>query len=59
MGALSLSRLAAFLLRLTQSRTQFHYECVGLKSAPKGEWYCDDCMVVLNIDPKTMKPATS
>ncbi|GAA5995556.1 uncharacterized protein JCM10292_005247 [Rhodotorula paludigena] len=40
-------------------REWFHYECVGLKSAPKGEWYCDDCMVVLNIDPKTMKPATS
>ena len=21
----------------------FHYECIGLKSAPKGKWYCPDC----------------
>ena len=21
----------------------FHYECVGLASAPTGEWFCPDC----------------
>ena len=21
----------------------FHYECIGLKCAPKGKWYCPDC----------------
>ena len=20
-----------------------HYQCIGLKTAPKGEWYCPDC----------------
>ena len=20
-----------------------HYECAGLKSAPKGDWWCKDC----------------
>lgn len=22
----------------------FHFECVGLKEEPKGEWFCDDCL---------------
>ncbi|KAI9226690.1 MAG: plan Homeodomain finger of tumor Supressor Ing4 [Piptocephalis tieghemiana] len=21
----------------------FHYECVGLTTKPKGDWYCPDC----------------
>ena len=21
----------------------FHYKCVGIKRAPKGDWYCKDC----------------
>lgn len=24
----------------------FHYECVGLKAAPKGKWYCNSCFYV-------------
>lgn len=27
----------------------FHYECVGITSAPEGEWYCDDCRVSKGI----------
>lgn len=26
----------------------FHYECVGITTPPDGEWYCDDCRVLLN-----------
>ncbi|GAX74808.1 hypothetical protein CEUSTIGMA_g2255.t1 [Chlamydomonas eustigma] len=26
----------------------FHYECVGLKAAPVGEWLCPDCAKVAN-----------
>lgn len=22
----------------------FHFECVGLKETPKGQWYCDECL---------------
>ena len=22
----------------------FHYKCVGIKRAPKGDWYCPDCV---------------
>ncbi|RKP14172.1 plan Homeodomain finger of tumor Supressor Ing4 [Piptocephalis cylindrospora] len=22
----------------------FHYECVGLTTKPKGDWYCPDCL---------------
>jgi hypothetical protein len=22
---------------------QFHYDCIGLKKAPKGKWFCPDC----------------
>ena len=22
---------------------QFHLSCLGLKSSPKGAWFCDDC----------------
>jgi len=25
-------------------REWFHLECVGLKKAPQGAWYCDDCI---------------
>ncbi|GAA5879432.1 hypothetical protein JCM1840_007038 [Sporobolomyces johnsonii] len=37
------------------SREWFHLECVNLERAPKGTWYCNDCIVELDIDPKTMK----
>lgn len=35
---------------------QFHLECVGLDKAPEGQWYCDDCVEKLDIDPATMDP---
>lgn len=22
-----------------------HYQCIGLKTAPKGDWWCKDCLV--------------
>lgn len=25
----------------------FHYECVGLTAAPVGEWYCPDCVKIM------------
>ncbi|KAI9291459.1 hypothetical protein K502DRAFT_368431 [Neoconidiobolus thromboides FSU 785] len=25
-------------------REWFHYQCVGLKTLPKGKWYCNDCV---------------
>ncbi|CEQ39422.1 SPOSA6832_00936 [Sporobolomyces salmonicolor] len=37
------------------SREWFHLECVNLERAPEGTWYCNDCIVELDIDPKTMK----
>ncbi|KAI9263427.1 the Ing1 Phd finger in complex with A histone H3k4me3 peptide, partial [Phascolomyces articulosus] len=21
----------------------YHFSCVGLKKAPKGDWYCEEC----------------
>lgn len=27
----------------------FHFQCVGLKSQPKGKWYCDDCKFTYKI----------
>ena len=24
----------------------FHYKCVGIKRAPKGDWFCTDCKIV-------------
>ena len=24
----------------------FHYQCVGIKRAPKGTWFCSDCKKV-------------
>ena len=23
----------------------FHFDCVGLKTAPKGDWYCPRCII--------------
>ncbi|POY75864.1 hypothetical protein BMF94_0946 [Rhodotorula taiwanensis] len=37
-------------------REWFHLECVGLDKAPEGQWYCDDCVEKLDIDPATMDP---
>lgn len=27
----------------------FHYQCVGLKTQPKGKWYCADCTAKLKL----------
>ncbi|GAA5872029.1 hypothetical protein JCM8547_006217 [Rhodosporidiobolus lusitaniae] len=37
------------------SREWFHLDCVGVSQAPEGEWYCNDCVKELNVDPKTMQ----
>lgn len=26
-------------------REWFHLPCIGFKNAPKGKWYCDDCLI--------------
>lgn len=30
----------------------FHYECVGLTAAPVGEWYCPDCVKIMELKKK-------
>jgi len=31
----------------------FHYACVGLRSAPKGKWYCGQCYSTIARKPKS------
>lgn len=26
----------------------FHYQCVGITTPPDGEWYCEDCRILVN-----------
>lgn len=30
----------------------FHYECVGITTPPAGNWYCDECRILLGIGPQ-------
>jgi inhibitor of growth protein 3 len=37
----------------------FHYECMGLSEAPKGEWFCPACRPELWKDkPQLIRAAT-
>ncbi|GAA5828348.1 hypothetical protein JCM5353_004801 [Sporobolomyces roseus] len=31
-------------------REWFHLECLGMTSAPKGDYYCDECRIVLGME---------
>ncbi|WAQ94131.1 YNG2-like protein [Mya arenaria] len=33
----------------------FHFNCVGVKSVPKGQWFCPDCRKLRNLKRKKTK----
>lgn len=34
----------------------FHYECVGITTAPEGKWYCDECKAALSVQKSHKQP---